>query len=521
MDQDKETDYKSDTFYLQFSKVCKPFGLPGLPKIAQAAMGHFLDPGMSLDFERQGSDIIYRIELTKEVEAKGHKLEFKVQGKKYELELETTLPQRGFPRTGGRSREGLLPTFQKAGQKKFNNIPNSYFDKLLQDVGLEVIKPCEKQKIRGQEIFNGNRYAVITVPENHNIIPDSLPVKDPGTGAHHQLRISYKGQARYCGRCCKRHVGQCPALEEFYRAKTERDRMAKDGEVSVKIVSDSTLRHANTLGLRADVMCMSGAGLGQVAQATLDDPNAKNSTIIIAGANDIKNKSYETEEEFAQSVQTSVRKIEAMVTDHPENSFVLVSPNPIKDDYTPENEKETARKNYVHKVMEDLAEKENINNVQVQGVIFEADETGHPTIAGTREIISQLSNCAHRVPELVWHEEYATSERAYWGVESIFRYGCNHCDSFGKHISHEVYRNVNLCDSCHEVNRDTSLQNSYPEMTKIILSVKQAKVEWLSKKRGVESTEPVDFKREKLDDTDDKENEKATSDSDTLDGEGQ
>ena len=93
--------------------------------------------------------------------------------------------------------------------------------------------------------------------------------------------------------------------------------MAKDGEINVKLISDSTLRHANTMGLKADIMCMSGGGLGQVTQAAMDGSKAKQNMVIIAGNNDIKNKSYSSEEEFAQSVITSVKKIKDMAINQP------------------------------------------------------------------------------------------------------------------------------------------------------------------------------------------------------------
>ena len=108
--------------------------------------------------------------------------------------------------------------------------------------------------MRESACFNGNRYAVIATPQD--TIPDSLPIKDPTTGAHTQIRITFKGQARFCGRCNVPHVGQCPQLAAFYKAKEERDRMEKEGEICVKIFSDSTLRHAKSLGLKAEVMVM-------------------------------------------------------------------------------------------------------------------------------------------------------------------------------------------------------------------------------------------------------------------------
>ena len=202
---DKEITEKSDTFYLRFSSVCKPFGLPQLPEVARTAMNYFFDPSMNVDFERMGSDTIYKFEVSNEIDSAGHKLVFKVQGEVHKIELEASKPQRGF-------HECLLITFQNAAQKKFNKIPNSEFDKHLTILGFNVIKPTERQKIKDHDIYNSNRYAVISAPKDTNTIPDSLPIVDPETAAHHQVRISFKGQARHCGRCNGLHVGQCRVL---------------------------------------------------------------------------------------------------------------------------------------------------------------------------------------------------------------------------------------------------------------------------------------------------------------------
>ena len=209
-----------------------------------------------------------------------------------------------------------------------------------------------------------------------------------------------------------------------------------------------------------------------------------------------------------------------MATNQPENNFVVVSSKPMADDFAPENEIETVRRQYIQKVMEDLAEVDKPGNIEVQGVSYQADETGHPTIEGTREILRQLSNCSRHVPELVWHEEYATSERAYGGVEGIYKYGCNHCGSFGKHISHATYKNANLCDNCHEINRDRSMSESYPVLMGMIESVQQAKIDRMKKKRSVESIEAADFKREKLEVVEESVHSNISSDSDTINGDG-
>ena len=60
-----------------------------------------------------------------------------------------------------------------------------------------------------------------------------------------------------------------------------------------------------------------------------------------------------------------------------------------------------------------------------------------------------------------------------------------------------------------------------PDLMKIVESVQQAKIDRLKKKRSVEDIEEVDFKREKLEDTEEKIQSNISSDSDTINGDGQ
>ena len=53
----------------------------------------------------------------------------------------------------------------------------------------------------------------------------------------------------------------------FFAAKEAR---AKD-PIHVKALSDSTLRRAERIDLQADILCMSGAGVGHLADALRDD----------------------------------------------------------------------------------------------------------------------------------------------------------------------------------------------------------------------------------------------------------
>ena len=230
----------------------------------------------------------------------------------------------------------------------------------------------------------------------------------------------------------------------------------------------------------------------------MDDPSTKTSTIVIAGANDIKNTQYASEEEYAQSVVTSLKKFEEMVINQPKDKFVIVNSTPIFDDYSAEREQEAIRRQYLHRVTEELVEKNPLGNIKIQGVKYQTDDTGHPTIDGTLEILEQISSCAEHIPNLVWNEDFATAERPYSGVQGIFKYGCNHCGAHGKFIAHEIYKNPHLCDKCHEINKDTAMKNEYPILMELQKEAAEVKKKRLTMKRGIGEDDDIEFKREKL-----------------------
>ena len=88
-------------------------------------------------------------------------------------------------------------------------------------------------------------------------------------------KVTYNGQEYHCRRCSEFHSGQCPELAEFYAAKAAKEEMRKKNQILTKVVADSTLRNVDPLGIKADVMCIPGAAIGQVAQALHDDPDCE------------------------------------------------------------------------------------------------------------------------------------------------------------------------------------------------------------------------------------------------------
>ena len=327
----------TDTLILRFSDVCRPFKLPEYPEVAHVGVERFQDPNINCVPKKEGSEWVYIFELNEQVPKYGNSLPFTVEGKVYNVDLQ---PYEVKPRNTTHTRRSysyddrennLLLTFYRAATRDYRNLTMEQFDHIIQkDLGFILEKPTMKQKIKNTPIFNGNRYCVIRKPDNLAAIPASIPIEDPVTKVVHRISISYDGQLFNCGRCGEQHGRRCPMLEGFYAAKDERRRMENNKEIKTKVISDSTLRHADQLGLRADVMTMSGGGLGQIVQAAIDDPDSKDKShvVLIGGTNDIKNRVYEDEREYVHNIKATIEKVIDYASSQPEKKITLVNTHP-------------------------------------------------------------------------------------------------------------------------------------------------------------------------------------------------
>ena len=92
---------------------------------------------------------------------------------------------------------------------------------------------------------------------------------------------------------------------------------------------------------------------------------------------------------------------------------------------------------------------ELVTNIETFSVTYEADKTGHPTEVGTRQILATFDRYEIPGSALIWSEGDITTEKVYSKVQSLFRYGCNGCDKYGKSLVNSDHNNQLLCDECH------------------------------------------------------------------------
>ena len=485
---------KASDFFLRFATRARPFNLPTWSLVTAKGMEHFNDPSLRCLRRRYGAEYIYIYQLTRPAPIANQSIKFFCNGEEISFDLSTQHP---FERKGNRTQgnrapmekeKGVLITFQDAGMREHDDIPSADFDKALAAFNLHVIVSTRMQPVHDcKGSFNGNRFCVVRIPEDMNMIPEYLPVRSP-RGKLHNFKSTYKNQARQCDVCWVKHIGQCPKKKAMFEAKEKKEKMREEGEIQSKIISDSTLRLANPLGTKSEICTMSGGGLGQVTQAVMDDPDTDNmkEIFIVGGANDVKYDQFSMNQ-FCENIEVSLKKVEGLAAAYPEKSITLVTSPPPPDSFNDglsdssgdgdcvyEDDAEDndlwMKKEYLQRRIQQMitqSDEKNLPNLHSLQVKYGVDDSGHPTPGGTSEILEQIGEKSI-AEDFIWDKDYICADKIYTMVQSIYLYGCNMCDKYGADVSREVHRCRLLCDSCFEIVDARADTEAYPLIQEII-----------------------------------------------------
>ena len=312
---------------------------------------------------------------------------------------------------------GTLITFNGCTRGPLKDISNRIFDAVIQEHGV-LSKLTALQKHRGTSCFNGNRFCVL---EPRGTIPDKIQVPGPN-GRLYAITLRYRGQAYLCATCNTKHTETCPVKVAFYEQKALRAQTP----IKIQIVSDSTLRQADQLGLIADLTCMSGGRAGNIANVLLDNPTIKDKTtvIVMAGLNDIL-LDDEPIEEFIRKTETALAKMAGNLFDTDTALHVIPPLLPPKFDNTIRHQK--------HKLYSEILEKKKVDPQVPFNVLPITQEyiefLGiHPTPEGTNVLLHLIDEHI----KIIRNTEYLTTQNIYQGCTSIVRYGCLMCnETFG------------------------------------------------------------------------------------------
>ena len=193
---------------------------------------------------------------------------------------------------------------------------------------------------------------------------------------------------------------------------------------NIFIVSDSTLREVEQTGLKADVYCVGGGYLGDVATTAADiDPPPKN-LVIMGGINDAVNKRNEftSDEEFKFSATRGLQKILELNRQRSFDKITFVPPLTSVS----QSDELGERIHFLEYTATCLFD--GIENITVQTIDpVKMNEDGiHPDRAGVGAILHQLAN-DNVVKDLIIDRNYIVSSGWYRGVQPAHAYGCHTC----------------------------------------------------------------------------------------------
>ena len=346
-------------------------------------------------------------------------------GEMEEVDIPLTMSN---PSRRSRQDGDLLITICDADLGQSSHIVGREFDTALAEFGV-VIVPTQPQRYQNTNLFNGNRFCVINRLGKQDLkLPNRLNV------AGGDFLIKYKGKAWMCFSCNKEHVGPCPYKEELYKTKDEKIKH----NIKMAIIGDSTLRHVESVGLKADVDCMSGACAGQIATAIMDDPNMdKYSEVVLAfGANDTKDSDTFRLEDTLVQIDKSLQRVEEVISKKDNHSFNIINSTPPDDELSEES---FIKRLYFKESLKKISMK--FDNVKLIAPKYgwASWEEGHPNINGTKDIIRSLKK---EHPGMVLNENLLVNERRYQGVNTLWLSGCTGCPTRGRFTS------GGFCQSC-------------------------------------------------------------------------
>ena len=405
------------TYYVSLQKHFTPFNTPEVTALVHTLKARFpTDDQLTVIPMYGANNGFFKIIVSDPLLDGEFNLQVMVEGHSTDLPLLTDSDfqnLRGIKKGGQQWAEGTLVTLYNSTLGPLSEVTNKEFDTLLAYYG-EVTRPTQLQTHKGTTVLNGNRYCVL---KHTNALPDHLSVPDPTRpGKFCNVTLSFKGKEKFCVRCMKRHPGACPELQEFYKARDLR----REQTITKKIISDSTLRHADETGLNSDLVCMSGGRLGNISDVIPADPTMQTVTdvIVVAGQNDLL-RDNETFEEFKAIADKSLALLEHLAF---KLTLAVVQPLVPQDCPTLVQQKATYLDDLCSQRATDpsnpLLYINNLPVIEMSGI--------HPTIEGTATLLKWIDIRL----KIITDGRYITDAKMYRGGKSIYKYGCLLCPKY-------------------------------------------------------------------------------------------
>ena len=364
-------------------------------------------------------------------------VELPVHGKTYCLSLRPSMPEK--PRIWVRFRDTCRGVMAQ--------LPNSYFDDMLEEAGFTILKETHKRTYYESSIFNGQRSALVQ-RGNHHLERDHEWISE--TGDVFKWWLDYDGQPFNCRRCNIFHDdGKCPAWE---KKKEER---SWGGQQKCFFVSSSMLRLASdTKNTRID--SIPGAKVGHISNHLNNDTVifAQAEAIAIhAGAN-MDMGSVESSKPHLEAQAKELAKVVTPLVEAAKNVFVI---DPIAGKHLKEAENADhwamVRKRMKRVAQETKAQWVSLENIDWIAEEDVAEDGHHYSVTGTRKVMEAAAAAIKAKTDIDALQDMDFQSKPYGRIyNNHYKVGCYRCTFF-----HERGRCPPLPDSgCDSSNSSSS-----------------------------------------------------------------
>ena len=424
-------------FVLNFRKVMSVLQLPTFEEILAKIDEKLPDDQFTINELRRHNKGLFVVTCTKRYEECPESLEFLITNRFKNEPLKVVIPFERWREKG--DKVGVLVTIVGAYDDAVSrSIQSITFDShFMNTLKLPVFRETQVQYHADRRHLTGNRHVVLEI-EDKSKIPTEIQFAHNGRRVTFRLR--YRGQPWHCTRCNEVHQGPCAMLEAFNKMKEARNLM----EIEKTIVSDSTLRHVEEKALDADVICVSGANLGDVATALADSQPRGREVHVVAGINGIMDtrSRLTDEEEYEYHTEKAMAKFQKVIDHFDLKHLYFYIP------VLPEEMSETniAKLKTLHTILSIHANRPDSKITLISTNSWnnlEKVDAYHPTADSTKAILKSIQRTSPS-RTLVINEDFQTTDRKYAGVRSANVYGCLSCWSYQRE------RDDILCKSCQD-----------------------------------------------------------------------
>ena len=302
-------------------------------------------------------------------------------------------------------------------------LPNAHFDDMLEAAGFVVLRPTEKRKHFGCDIFNGQRSALCQrgsqhVDRNHEWIDED--------GNVFKWRLEYDGQPHQCTRGCNtfHEDGKCATWEK------KKEQRSWGGQQKCYVVSSSMLRLASdTKDTRIDAI--PGAKIGHIANHVNNDSTifAQADVVAIhAGANMDLGSVAESKPHVEFQAQELVKVAKPLV--QAEKHVFIIDPiaGPLVKEDPGGHHWAMVRQRMKRVAKETKATWVSLQNIEWVPEEDISDDGIHYTKSGTTKVMGAVGNKIEETTKINFFANMECQEKPYETIyKGHYKFGCYRC----------------------------------------------------------------------------------------------